>query len=160
MQTSLTPYIPEILCEKEHTPLTENQKNALTRILSGAKNPASKETMSLIEMTLGVSQYHPEIIQALGQITAQSFLLFLWEETMPDGCEMAIVLFQHRYWKLLERFPTLEPAILFRLLRKAHIIDLIDAGDMRSILVTMEDYFWLEPGSFARFIEQNREQII
>ena len=77
MQTSLTPYIPEILCEKEHIPLTENQKNALTRILSGAKNPASKETMSLIEMTLGVSQYHPEIIQALGQIIAQSFLLFL-----------------------------------------------------------------------------------
>ncbi len=92
--------------------------------------------------------------------TVTKFLAFLWEETMPDGCEMAIILFQHRYWKLLERFPTLEPDILFRLLRKAHIVDLIDAGDMKSVPVTMEDYFWLEPWSFARFIEQNRDKII
>ena len=60
---------------------------------------------------------------------------------MPDGCEMAVLVFRDRYEKLLQRFPTLEQGILFRLLRKAHIVELIDDDKLTSIPVTLEDFF-------------------
>ncbi len=97
---------------------------------------------------------------AFDRETVTRFLKFIWEETMPDGCEMTIVTFQHRYSKLMERFPTLEPDILYRLLRKDHIVDLIDDDKLASVQVTMEDFFWTEPGAFTRFIEENRWKII
>lgn len=59
---------------------------------------------------------------------------------MPDGCEMAVLLFRNRYGKLLQRFPTLGQNILFRLIRKSDIIDKIDADEMQSIPVTLSDF--------------------
>ncbi len=171
--TTLTPYIPEISCDTTHVPLSPDQIILLTEILGTNEKLHSKSTLALIESSIGVSQYHPEVITALSRRasvcdespgkhteTVTDFLAFLWEETMPDGCEMAVLLFQNRYGKLLQRFPTLGQNILFRLLRKSDIIDKIDADEMQFITVTFPDFFWTEPGSFACFLEEKGWNII